>query len=307
MTALKLFSKEQPQHPASENLAELIVAGAIEIGPDLARRILDEANYERQRKVRADAKARAVQLIRGDDFVNGHQIWFALVDGRLILIDGQHRMSAVYETGVSRVFQAMVIDCATMDEVHHHYCRFDRFGRRRSDAEVVGALDLADQLDVSRQVAMAAWKAAAYIADGFPVKNNTAISALKSDEDRADYIFGFRPLVRQYADALGFADAQLKRGMLTPSVVAVALLTLRDQQAVAKEFWEGVAMDDGLRRDDPRHTLVRTLRERRMNGSHSEGARMAALAWNAYFGGRRLTFIRVVSAEVRLNGVRGIK
>jgi hypothetical protein len=98
-----------------------------------------------------------------------------------------------------------------------------------------------------------------------------------------------------------------KRGLLTPSVVAVALLTLRDQPAKAKEFWDGVAMDDGLRRGDPRHTLVKTLRDRPLRGSHSEGGRIASTAWNAYYSNRELTFIRIVILDVKINGVRRSK
>lgn len=311
MTAIRLFSKDENVRaeslPARKSLADIILGGPIDIGPLLARRILDEANYDRQRKVRADALSRAVQLVSGDDFVAGHQIWFARLDGRLILIDGQHRLSGVYTSQVSRSFVAMIVDCASPDEVHAHYCRFDRFGRRRSDAEMLGSLGLADDLGVSRKVAMAAWRAAAYIADDFPVRSNVSIGTLKNDRDKAEYIAGFADQVRRYDESVAYADVHLKRGLLTPSLVAVALLTLRDQPAKATEFWDGVAMDDGLRRGDPRQTLVNRLRERTLQGSHSEGARVAATAWNAFFSNRQLTLIRVISPEVRISGVRRSK
>lgn len=313
MSATSLFSKEagtrETNLPRPSGLANIINGGTIVIDRDLARLILDEANYDRQRPVRADALARAVELLSGDDFVDGHQIWFArLPDGRLILIDGQHRISATYELSASRRFVTMVVDCANMDQVHAHYCRFDRFGRRRSDAEAVSSLGLSDDLTVPKQVAMAAWKAAAYIADDFPFRNNVALAALKTDKAKADYIKAeFADQVRQYAGAVAYADIHLKRGLLTPSVVAVALLTLRDQPAKAKEFWDGVAMDDGLRRGDPRHTLVKTLRDRPLRGSHSEGGRIASTAWNAYYSNRELTFIRIVIMDVKINGVRRSK
>lgn len=302
MTSLKLFSK--PPTPEDAPVESIIQPGRRTIGPELAKRILDGANYERQRKVRSDALRRAITLVKSDAFVDGLQIWFARCQGRVYLIDGQHRLSGVWLSGVERVFDVQVIDCADLDDVHSHYIRFDRFGRRRSDAEVLSSIDLAHELGLEKRMAIAAWKATAFIADDFPQKLSMATSKLPTDESKADFVHAMSSEVAAFAEALDYADTELKRGLQLPSVVAVGLLTFRDQPAKAKEFWEGVAMDDGLRRGDPRHTLVKALRARQVRGGHLGGARVAATAWNAFYEGRQLTLIKVLSAEVRIAGVK---
>jgi len=305
MTALKLFSKDQPRDEAS--LQSIIKPGRMSIGPDLAKRILDGANYDRQRKVRTDALRRAITMVKSDAFIEGLQIWFARCQGHLYLIDGQHRLSGVWLSGVERVFDIQIIACVDLDEVHANYIRFDRFGRRRSDAEVLTGIQLAHGLGIEKKMALAAWKAAAIIADNFPTKLSTATSNLPTDEARADYVYGMSAEVVAYAEAVSYADCAIKLGMQVPGLVAVALLTYRDQPAKAKEFWEGVAMDDGLRRGDPRHTLVKSLRGRDMRGGHLGGARVAATAWNAFYEGRQLTVIKFISTEVRIAGVKRAK
>jgi len=68
---------------------------------------------------------------------------------------------------------------------------------------------------------------------------------------------------------------------------------LKWQPEKAEEFWKGLAMDDGLARNDPRKALLEKLRSQ--EGSHSIPVQLHAVAsgWNAFYHGRKLKEIRV--------------
>ena len=90
-------------------------------------------------------------------------------------------------------------------------------------------------------------------------------------------------------------------------VLSVALVTFRHQEVKAEEFWRQVAMNDGLRSNDPRKILhefvdlTRTNRGPFIRGNKTVTpayvARAVAVAWNAFFAGNSITRINVVDPE----------
>jgi len=89
------------------------------------------------------------------------------------------------------------------------------------------------------------------------------------------------------------AVPQVKTALHRQPVVAVALMTLMYQPERAEQFWQGLAMDDGLSRNDPRKALLEKLRSQ--EGAHSVPAQLHAVAagWNAFYEGRKLKAIQV--------------
>ena len=77
--------------------------------------------------------------------------------------------------------------------------------------------------------------------------------------------------------------------------MAVALYTLRHQPARAHEFWSGLAKNDGLRRGDPRATLIQDYLTRSVGiGSARQRVQQTTLAWNAFCEGRDLKIIKCI-------------
>ena len=83
--------------------------------------------------------------------------------------------------------------------------------------------------------------------------------------------------------------------MYGTGMVAVALYTLRHQPAKAVDFWTGVAENDGLRKNDPRASLIYDLLNRNIGvGNNRQKVQQPALAWNAFCEGRNLSVIKCV-------------
>lgn len=293
----------------AQPLAEIIQPGRMSVSPVLARRILDEANYDRQRGVYKSSLRDAEKLISGDDWIDNYQIWFARVGSDIHLVDGQHRLSAIWTTGASRTFTVEVLDCESIEDAHTLYARMDRFGRKRTDSEMLNALHLADNLGVGKLMAKAAWKAAPYLADDFKSGRYGKNGPLPGDKEKVEFLTPWSRLIKRYDDLIALAETDLHRALMNPGIVALALLTLRDQPLKAVEFWEGAALNDGLRRGDPRHTLIAALRNRAFRHDGREGAKTAAVAWNAHYEERRISFIRVGGdmTDMRIAGVRRLK
>lgn len=95
-----------------------------------------------------------------------------------------------------------------------------------------------------------------------------------------------------------------KSKLYASGVMAVALVTLRHQPAKAVQFWRGIADDDGLRKGDPRKTLLQDFESRRVNyGTHLQRIIPSITAWNAFYEGRNISIIRVSeSSQVLVSG-----
>lgn len=308
MTIATLVRGENPPPTSNQQpLPMVIQSGSMSIGPPLAQRILDEANYERQRPISRPAVKLAAEHILRNSWIDGHQIWFAMLDGRLHLADGQHRLTAIVETGRTKLFTVQIVPVQTMEDVHRLYHRLDRFGRRRTVAEMLNSAGVAEDQQLSKLMVAAAFKAAPMLADGFASKRYGTGGPLPTDDDKLDFLVTWWPEIRKFEALIGPAPHEVKRGLMNAGVLAVAMLTLRQQPGKAADFWSGVAMNDGLRRGDPRHTFVAYVSRHNMGRQGGEGCRGAAVAWNAYYEARNLTIIRVFGdSPMRLLGVRGL-
>lgn len=284
---------------------ELIVReGRLTVTPELAQRILDEANYDRQRPVKAHHVTLLAEDMRRDRWTPGSQIAFAKVGERLQLINGQHRMHAVVESRRPIEFQILVAQAETETELHALYYRFDRRQRPRSTSEVLNALGIADKHGMSKTMTQAVFEAALVISNRFtrPNYQKDPVS-VRSDDARLASASAWWETGKLYEDLIREAPPAIKGKLTNGSVVAVALVTLKYQPEIAAQFWRGLADNDGLRRSDPRHTLLTDLASRSMHGRGMVGAQAAALAWNAFFDRRPLKLIKVYEGHaVRVQG-----
>lgn len=83
--------------------------------------------------------------------------------------------------------------------------------------------------------------------------------------------------------------------MVRAPIMAVALATLRYQPSGATEFWSAVAADNGLQKGDPAKALLQFLRNLvgvTGNATQRYQSRAAAAAWNAFWRGDRVGYIK---------------
>ena len=298
MSIRSLFVPNSAQIPSVSSpgdlpLAQILRDGRkVEVTPSLAARILNECRYLRQRPVKEWRVAYQVGEMKAGRFKQGRQISFALLDGSLILVNGYHRNTAVVRSGRAQTFMIEVVEVETPQEVAELYATYDVGGAERSMLETAG--ELLVQGDLSNPQLSALLRAVQIISTHFrkPSVNEDA-TILYSRLARGNVARAWYPYAEQYFALTSDAVPQVKTALHRQPVVAVALMTLKHEPEKAEEFWKGLAMDDGLARNDPRKALLEKLRSH--EAVHSIPAQLQAVAagWNAFYEGRRLKEIRV--------------
>jgi hypothetical protein len=267
------------------------------IDAPLAQDILTQHAFAGQRVLDiSNLRAHSLDMQRGR-FWPGSQVVFArLPGGKMILVDGYHRLHAVQASETIAEFQVRVEPVADMDAVRDLYCSIDTNLRKRSDAEISRAAGLSDETGVKQRIITAALGAVTAITCGMRI--------LKSVDRPAEVVtaYGRKDAVREwvaelmiYSNILAKASQTIKSRMLSQGMMAMALVTLRYQPKTAVKFWTGVAEDDGLRKGDPRKALIKALTEGSHRGRVEAGLLYASVAWNAWVQNRRLQILRINS------------
>lgn len=284
-------------------LAVEIREGRLTVTPAVARRILIEYNYERQRAVRRPHVLFLADEMRRGSFQSGSQLAFARHRDKLILINGQHRLNAQIESQETVEYQVLIQDAQTWAEIHKLYYRQDRGGRGRTEAEVLIAVGVAERYGMTSTLARSVFKAQPLIANNFVWPRIHDDPSLRNDDLRLDGCKPWWSIAATYGRIIDAAPRMVRKRLEAAQAVAVGLVTLKYQTEKASEFWAGVAGDDGLRRDDPRKALLIDLAAREWARGGTEGALAIATAWNAWFEDRPLKSVHIYEdASVRIKG-----
>lgn len=285
----------------------VIQDGSLRITPDMARYILENFNFDKQRRIDLPhVKALAEQMKR-DQFEPGTQILFGrLPDGSLHLINAQHRLNAVILANQPQEFQVRINNYGTYDRLCTAYRRLDSLQRTRSKEVILGVSGVREREGVRSHVASGAYTAAALLANGLKNVSNAKMAPhLKTSDGRLDAVDPYWAQVRAYQDCMEGAEVRVQSKLRSGAVMAIALLTLQQCPEDAKKFWAGVANGVGLQRGDPRRTLNVELMGRANTRNPNALLHACAHAWNAWMDGRTLATIRVhEGTKLVLRGVK---
>ena len=274
--------------------------GVITLTPEGARVILEHLNFPGQRKIKEDTRVfgHSYRIIKGD-WLEGHVITFAeLPDGRIWLMDGQHRLTAISKCGQRVSVTIHIVQVESEREAGEFYAGFDMASSVRTESEVIQATGTAEKAGLSPAVAKAVAEASPILANnmepvvGSHMRKN---AALFQQSARMDAVGSWATEARIFEQIISKAKRQLRGRLLKSGPMAVALYTLRHQPARAKEFWSGLAENDGLRNNDPRAALYADLLVRDLgSGSVRQRVQQSVAAWNAFYRGRSLQQIKCV-------------
>lgn len=282
--------------------------------PKQAKVLRQTANFELQRPLSENNIIRLQAEMEADRFVSGTPIYFAVLpDQTLLALNGNHTLEALGR--IQRGIELTMIyqNVKSLAEAAAIYSRFD-LQRMRSQR---------DSLRAHGQEAMLAdsptWTAAFAAAVGLIMNKFTDTSEGGSKDRKFDLVEvqvrRSRDIrLRLMQDALGAANlyaaaigSNLRGRHLfkRAAVMGVGIEIMRYQPSAGTEFFSTAAADDGLKAGDPQRALLHYLRDH-----HSAGASMrkllsrsVSLAWNAFFEGRRLGFVRAGDGgEFRLAG-----
>lgn len=309
--AISLFQSvpERCPHVVSKGGIESIIEGLVirsldgmvTIAPGIAREVLDTCNFEGQRKRKPARVAKSRRRIEtGAWDPEASTIVFARTpDGCLHLIEGQHRMAAISESGIATASYVRIRDADDMQGVRRMYAQYDEPDSSRNDAEMLDGLQVADSIGVTKRIASAAFRAMSLLRTDLEPQGPGAADEARSRDGRLDEITGWVDEIREFARIFEIADPALKPYLLAQGTMAPSLYLLRHQPVKAREFLVGLARNDGLRRSDPRSRLISDFATRGANkGSMRQGVVRMSIAWNAFWRDKDVQIIRVSDKAV---------
>lgn len=272
------------------NCEEKYSAFNVLVTPSIANEILDKHNYPKQRPLNKSWTAVLAMAMKNGSFREYTSINFAIKNGEPILINGQHTLNAVLLSG-KQIWLSFNF-CGVHDdtEVEVMYSTFD-IGRKRSARDTMGAIG--EELSLHKKERDSLATAVTFINLGFrPISSRDSPERLLASRD-----FEFKKkLMREWGDEASMyfkciADAPKfnKEPLYRAFVVAVGLLTIREQPEKAIDFWRGGSLDDGLRIGDPRKALMNWLKTNTAGKSPYLQHRAAIACWNAWVDGRQLS------------------
>jgi hypothetical protein len=276
------------------------------ITPEHAAAILAHTLFAGQRKLSDHHVKFLTETQARGEFDGGAPLRFAKLNGRLYLIDGQHRLHMVVQSGEAVEFVVVTTTCQDAEEVAHLYARVDR-GRGRSLLDAMKALGVYNDAEISATQMRHLAACAPFFAAGLKGSIQGHSYASKSAEGRAAVMDEWLPAAVRYFKALkpGSNDKLFMRR----EVAAIGIATMADTPARerARDFWAGCSADDGLSAADPRKAALEYIR--RTKPSHYGVGALAhgvAACWNAWFRGDQLRLVKVMdeAAPVRLMGTR---
>lgn len=275
--------------------------GVVNMAPGTAKRIFDELNFPDNRKLEASREFGHAYAIKTGDWVEDYPIHFsALPDGRIWLVDGQHRISAISKCESPVGVSVRIVDVESEKEARKFYAGFDQKSSIRTNVQILDAVDVAKELGLSNRMARAIYEAAPILLNNLePIIGSANVKAnieIFIQQSRLKAVTDWAAQAREFAKITECAMKGVYESLRKPGVVAVGLYTVLHQPARAKEFWSGVSKDDGLRKGDPRKALVDDFKTRTMNtGSVRQRVQQSAMAWNAFCEGRDLKVIRCIT------------
>ena len=270
--------------------------GVITIASGIASRILDEMNFPGQRKRKAFRVGEHLARIRKGIWNPEYPITLLqMPDGTMWLADGQHRMSAIAESGIAIPVRINLMRAEDEQEARRIYAGFDRPEYIRSQEEMLAGLGMTAATGLKQRTVRALFRALPILLNNMEHarSNQERAAAARSVEARIDLLPEWSPEASRYEAIVDSAELALKAPLYGAGVMAVALYVMRYQPARAEEFWRGVIGGGVLNKDDPRQRLMWDLLNRNLNvGSLRQGIQMSALAWTRWCEGARMKMIR---------------
>lgn len=285
--------------------------GVIKLPQGIAKRILEEGNFPRQRHIKETRlKKHKTRLEDGTWRGETFPITFAVIPpcndqpAKLWLVNGQHRVTVISQYHIPVTIRVILHPVKDEEEAATLYTYFDDPSESRTDIEVLDAKGITHQIGLPRQVVKALYGALSFLRNDLePAYYQTVAGDSARDRDgRMHDIADWSKEALAYWKDIEISDKWLKQRLLRPAITALALFTYRYQPVKAHEFWAGLASDDGLSKGDPRHTLLRDFRNRRKNTketgtNYNQRAvlQTAAISWNAFCEKRELLIIKCLS------------
>lgn len=267
------------------------------ISPKKAGEYLD-GTFRRNRPITKEVVSMYAKRMEDGDFLNATPIVFAQVgNDDLVLVDGQHRLSAVKRGKKSLRFTVQTYYLLNEEELQTLYGTLD-IGRSRNLNDNVRAHALAEDISLTQQDATRLTSAVNYVVFKRPAFNikPRQCGTFKEQIDRAKE---YAQEGQWYFDLLKRAPKPMRSIAGQKAIIASAMITMKGNPSKARDFWTGTLLLEGLQNTDTRYRLHMKLIDiftHTKKGSLSVSSWMVASiiasCWNAYISKRQITVIK---------------
>ncbi len=261
-------------------LAPMEWSEIVDITPALAAEWLKTYHFNGQRPVRpGNVERLAREMIAGRFKTSEFRL--VHVGAEAFLTNGQHRLHAVIQTGITIRGNVYHQIGASREVAAEDYGDADNI-KMRTIPERLAPHDTAERLGLTPTNLNILSGSTGPIIGGFTRTSFTLAQIPLAVRIRFMEDYGAE--ARFYFDVLHGAAKSQQRAMRGRGVMAVALVTLRECGPRAMHFWQSVAENDGLHKGDPQHSLVRLLLsdESRSRRNVVQLSRLVASLWNSY-------------------------
>ena len=272
------------QYPQSE---------VMEITPAVAQEWLEKYRYRGQRQVRdSHVEFLANEMLAGRFRLSTIRLMHK--NGATAITDGQHRLWAAFSSGSTIVVNVLHMFTDRDEEIADDYTIGGMAGLARTNSDIVRAYEVGLATDKRTSVAIAAFRV---LAHGFEPLSDNYLT--RSPDSKRKFLVEWKDYAEQYFDAIGAADTKRRPLFNRSMVTAVGMVTFRYQPEKAREFWEAVAKDDGLKAGDPCRALLHYLLDNIVTArSVPYHTRAIAQCWNNAFTGGDLQYARVLESMI---------
>ena len=280
----------------------------VKVTPTAAKGYLD-GTFDRNRPIVKDAVIHYRHQMDKGAFLNATPIILALIEttNRIVLVDGQHRLSAVVQWKKPMNFTLMTYYLQDEDQLAALYATID-VGRGRNLSDNVRAQGFQqesglNQIESTRFVSSIHW--AETKRPAFQGKTSAAGSYADQIAKGREWLL----VGQEYFRITRAAKGTMKVISRRKTLVACGLITLKAQPNKAAEFWHGVYTLDNIPADDPRNKLHHKLMELGSQGGNrgvskhqvmtSVGlAKIVCTCWNAFITNRKLLQVKPIKTIV---------
>lgn len=289
------------------------------IYPARAEEILRLCAWDKQRTVRKRKIDFYAKAMTRDEWMDGTVLEIAWIyeEDRFVLVDGQHRLSAVVLANAPQKFVLSIVAVSHEELAAPYYASRDR-GMMRSAYDQLHALDV-DTLYGWNKTQINSFKAAVEFAGRDFLPGSTPDLTVQQQVDLLD---AYDVYCDWYYDLMSekMAGRYMRSALLRRATLAVGIVTMRYSagvygQSKVNDFWEKVMSGEDLAKGDPRMVAHKHLIESSISGGGNlrgrvvtapESSRILANCFNAWTEGRSLNFTRVfqdrITAPISING-----
>jgi hypothetical protein len=220
--------------------------GVVNIAPGIAQRILEELNFPGQRPVDSSRVYGHRHAIITGDWLDGHAITFAaLPDGQILLVDGQHRLTAIGQSESAIPITVRIVPVEGVKDAQRFYAGFDQKKSVRTDRQILDAVGVAEETVCVYQAAPLLLNDLEPLTGSANIKRTQTCSCITTKWRSCK---GGPKKHASTNKSRSWQKRRCCRECDLPAFLPSRSIPCRHQPARAREFWMGLAEHDGLRK-----------------------------------------------------------